>query len=150
MPQSLSKVYLHIVFSIKYRQNLITEDIETVLFEYIGGICKSLECNPIIVGGYLDHIHILCCLSKENTIANLVKIVKSKSSKWIKTKGKEFQNFYWQNGYAVFSVNPFQLNIVESYIKHQRKHHQQKNYKNEILYFLRKYKIDYDEKYLWD
>ena len=81
MAQSLSKVYVHITFSTKHRKNLITESIEKSLFDYIGGICKGLECNPIKVGAYQNHVHILCMLSKKITQIRLLEEVKKRSSK---------------------------------------------------------------------
>lgn len=80
----------------------------------------------------------------------LVEEVKSHSSKWIKTKGKEFENFYWQNGYGAFSVNPLEVEVVRKYILNQEAHHQKKNFQDEFLAFLKKYQIEYDEKYVWD
>ena len=112
MAQSLSKVYVHITFSTKLRQNLITENIQESLFNYIGGICKGMECNPIRVGGHKNHIHILCLLSKKVTQIKLLEEVKKQSSKWIKKQGDNFINFYWQDGYGVFSVNPSEIDVV--------------------------------------
>ncbi|MBS1571264.1 MAG: IS200/IS605 family transposase [Bacteroidetes bacterium] len=150
MGQSLNKIYVHIVFSTKYRQPLITDSIKEELFNYLGGICKSLECNPIQVGGFNDHVHILCVLSKKIALMDLLEKVKSNSSKWIKTKGNEFSNFYWQSGYGAFSVNPTEIELVKNYIINQEEHHQKKNFQDEFLAFLNKYKIEYDEKYIWD
>lgn len=99
MGQSLAKNYLHIVFSTKHREPLIHPSIETELHSYIGGICKNLDCETLKVGGYYDHIHILCMLSKKITLIKLMEEVKSHSSKWIKTKGEKFKNFYWQEVY---------------------------------------------------
>ena len=99
MPQSLSKVYVHIIFSTKHRQNLIDETIEDSIFEYLGGICKGLDCNPVRVGGYKNHVHILCTLSRKISQMKLMKELKKQSSKWIKTKGANYYNFYWQDGY---------------------------------------------------
>jgi len=117
MAQSLSKVYVHIVFSTKNRENTIDNKIEDSLFEYIGGICKGLECNPLIVGGYQNHIHILCMLSRKIAQMKLLEEVKKSSSKWIKTKGGKYSNFYWQDGYGIFSVNPTEIDTVMNYIK---------------------------------
>jgi REP element-mobilizing transposase RayT len=103
MGQSLNKIYVHLVFSTKHRNPLITNSIKEDLFSYIGGICKNLECNPIQVGGEKDHVHILCLLSKKIALMELIEKIKSNSSKWIKTKGIEFENFYWQSGYGAFS-----------------------------------------------
>jgi len=150
MPQSLSKVYVHITFSTKNHHSLIDENIETILFEYLGGICKGLECNPIQVGGYKNHVHILCLLSRKITQMKLLEELKKQSSKWIKTKGDEYSNFYWQDGYGIFSVNPTQVDIVKEYIKNQETHHKKLTFKEELIAFLKKYNVEYDERYVWD
>lgn len=150
MPQSIAYNYLHITFSTKYREPLIDEAIEEELFKYIGGICKNLECNPIKVGGYRDHIHILCILSRKIALMKLLEEVKSHSSKWIKTKGDQYKNFYWQRGYGSFSVNPAQIDVVIRYIENQAEHHKKKTFQEEYVAFLKKYNAEYDERYLWD
>lgn len=150
MPQSIAYNYLHITFSTKYREPLIDEAIEEELFKYIGGICKNLECNPIKVGGYRDHIHILCILSRKIALMKLLEEVKSHSSKWIKTKGDQYKNFYWQRGYGSFSVNPAEIDVVIRYIENQAEHHKKKTFQEEYIAFLKKYNAEYDERYLWD
>ncbi len=150
MGQSLVKNYVHIVFSTKHRRKTISEDIAEDLFAYIGGICKNLECNPIIVGGYQNHIHILCTLSKKIALMTLLEKAKANSSNWIKTKGDKFQDFYWQNGYGCFSVNYKGVDIVSNYISNQKQHHQRKGFEEEYLNFLEEYQMEYDEKYIWD
>ena len=150
MAQSLSKVYVHITFSTKLRQNLITDNIQESLFNYIGGICKGIECNPIRVGGHKNHIHILCLLSKKVTQIKLLEEVKKQSSKWIKKQDDSFFNFYWQDGYGIFSVNPSEIDVVISYIDNQKEHHKRLTFQNEFRAFLKKYKVDYDEKSVWD
>ena len=150
MPQSIAYNYLHITFNTKYREPLIDEAIEEELFKYIGGICKNLECNPIKVGGYRDHIHILCVLSRKIALMKLLEEVKSHSSKWIKTKGDQYKNFYWQRGYGSFSVNPAEIDIVVRYIENQAEHHKKKTFQEEYVAFLKKYNAEYDERYLWD
>jgi len=150
MGQSLVRNYLHIVFSTKHRQPLIDASIETELHSYLGGICNNLECHVIQVGGYTDHIHILCMLSKKIALIKLMETLKSNSSKWIKTKGEKYSNFYWQDGYGAFSVNPAQISIVTQYIVNQHQHHNKKTFKEEFVTFLKKYAVDYDEQYVWD
>ena len=150
MPQSLSKVYVHIIFSTKNRLNTIDKIIESSLYEYIGGICKGMECNPLIVGGHKNHIHVLCLLSRKVTQMKLLEEVKKQSSKWIKTKGQQYQKFYWQDGYGIFSVKPSETNSVVDYIRKQEEHHEQKSFKDELRGLLSKHKVDYDERYLWD
>ncbi len=150
MGQSLSNVYVHITFSTKNREKLIDKAIENDLFHYLGGICKGLECNPIQVGGYRDHVHILCKLSKKITQIKLLEEVKKQSSKWIKTKGSKYSKFYWQDGYGIFSVNPSELGVVIEYIKNQEAHHKTKTFQEEYRAFLKKYEVEFDERYVWD
>ncbi len=149
MGQSLIKNYIHLIFSTKSRENFIDENIENELFSYLGGICKNLECNPVQMGGYRNHVHILCLLSPKITLAKLLEELKSHSSKWIKTKGEKYSNFYWQNVYGAFSVNPNQIDVVKKYIINQKEHHKIKSFQEEYLQILKKYDIEFDEKYLW-
>lgn len=150
MSQSLSKVYVHLTFSTKGRYPFIDNTIQERLWQYLGGICKGLECNPIQIGGYKDHVHILCLLSKKITQMKLVEEVKKQSSKWIKTIDINYAKFYWQDGYGIFSVNPSQLEIVTQYIKNQEEHHKKNTFKEELLAFLNKYQVAHDERFLWD
>jgi putative transposase len=150
MSQSLSKVYVHITFSTKNHQPYIDDNIEISLFEYIGGICKGLDCNPVKIGGYHDHVHILCLLSRKTAQMKLLEEIKKQSSKWIKTKGEIYSDFYWQDGYGIFSVNPSETDVVVAYIANQHEHHKKITFKDEFRAFLKKYKVDYDERYIWD
>ena len=150
MSQSLNRIYIHIVFSTKNREPNISEDIKDELFNYLGGVCKSLDCNPLQVGGYKDHIHILCALSKKIALTQLIEKVKSSSSRWIKTKNEEFSNFYWQSGYGAFSVNPTEIDVVKKYIQNQEEHHKIKSFQDEYRAFLKKYNVQYNEEYVWD
>ena len=150
MGQSLVKNYIHIIFSTKYRQHLIKPDVEEELYAYLGGICNRLESPPIKIGGFTDHIHILCRLSKKIALAKLLEEVKSHSSKWMKTKSDDLKNFYWQDGYGAFSVNPSEVDVVIRYIANQKEHHTRKSFKDEYRAFLKKYEVEYDERYVWD
>ena len=149
MPQSLVKTFIHIVFSTKHRQPLISRPFENEIHSYLGGTCKRLDCIPIIVGGHTDHVHILCLLSKKISLVGLMTELKANSSKRIKTKDGSLKNFYWQDGYGAFSVNPSEVDIVKSYIKNQHEHHRKKSFQDEYRIFLTKYNIDYDERYVW-
>jgi len=113
-------------------------------------VLKGFVCYPIKIGGNIDHVHILCKLSIKIALATLVKEVKAHSSRWIKTKDASFMNFYWQNGYGAFSVSPNQNDLVAKYIANQHEHHGNNTFKDELLMFLRKYKIDFNEYYLLD
>jgi putative transposase len=147
---TLIQNYQHIVFSTKYRQPFIDENIEYRLFTYIKTVCEDLECPVKTVGGYLDHIHICCNLSKKIPLMTLVQKIKANSSRWIKQQGEQYQFFQWQKGYASFSVGYKELSTVCYYILNQRKHHQTNNYKTELCTLLDTYELDYDERYLWE
>ena len=150
MGQSLVKNYVHIVFSTKYRQPLIYPPYEDELHSYLGGICKSMDYQPIKIGGYTDHVHMLCRLSQKIALMKLLEEVKSHSSKWMKTKDRSLSNFYWQNGYGAFSVNPAEAGAVIAYIANQHAHHSKKNFQDEYREYLNYYDVDYDERYVWD
>ena len=151
MPQFLSQLLIHLVFSTKHRQPLINENIEAELYAYIAKILYD-ECHSpaLIIGGDKDHIHILFAQSRIWSIAKIVEVIKKRSSKWIKTKGEEFGTFQWQNGYGAFSVSRSSGEIVKKYIENQKEHHRKHPYQDEFRAFLKKHDIDYDEKYVWD
>lgn len=148
--QSLSQNYIHIIFSTKKRKPLILPEVENELHAYIGGICKRMDSTPIKIGGTANHIHILCKLSKKVTLVKLMEDVKSHSSNWIKTKSDRLRGFYWQDGYSAFSVNPAEVDVAINYIANQKEHHKQKSFQEEYRAFLKKYNVDYDERYVWD
>lgn len=150
MGQSLVRNYVHIVFSTKHREHLIQEPFQNELYSYIGGTCNNLECYPVKIGGYTDHVHILCLLSKKMALMKLLEEVKAHSSKWMKTKDETLANFYWQGGYGAFSVNPSQLDTVAHYIANQKEHHRKITFQEEYRQFLRKYNVEFDERYVWD
>ncbi len=138
------------MFSTKHREPIISPPVETELHSYLGGVCKNLGCQPLIVGGYTDHIHILCMLSKKLALMKLLEEIKSNSSKWIKTKDNVYSNFYWQDGYGAFSVNPAEVDKVVAYIANQKEHHRKKTFQEEYRSILKKYTIEFDERYVWD
>lgn len=150
MPQSLVKNYIHITFSTKNRYPLIDKNIAKELYPYLGGICKNLESFPVEIGGVADHVHILCLLSRKIALMKLVEELKSHSSGWIKTKSDCYKNFYWQNGYGGFSVNPNDIDVVSKYILNQEEHHRKLTFRDEYRAFLKKYDVEYDERYVWD
>lgn len=150
MGQSLVKNYIHITFSTKLRKPLISLPIEPALHRYLGGICNKLGCQAIKIGGYTDHVHILCLLSRKIALMKLLEEVKSHSSRWIKTNVPGYDHFYWQDGYGAFSVNPSEVDTVIAYIANQHEHHIKRTFQDEYRAFLKKYKVDYDERYVWD
>jgi REP element-mobilizing transposase RayT len=129
---------------------LIDEAIEHELYAYLGGVCNEMDCQSIKVGGYLDHVHVLCYLSKKVALMDLLEEIKKRSSRWIKTKGKQYENFYWQNGYAAFSVDYRGIDIVRYYIHNQYLHHNGESFQQEYIRLLIENMMEYDERYLWD
>ena len=150
MGQSLVKNYIHLVFSTKHRAPLIQPPVESELHSYLGGICNNLDCQVIKVGGYNDHVHILCMLSKKIALMKLLEELKSHSSKWIKTKGVEYANFYWQDGYGAFSVKASEIDRVVASIANQHEHPRKKTFQEEYRTILKKNEVDYNEKYVWE
>nr|NGX57994.1 hypothetical protein [Chlamydiota bacterium] len=123
MGQSLSKVYLHIVFSTKGRRLFISPNIEKKLHGYISSICQNHGCFVHAIGGIEDHIHILIEQPRSMTISKIVELIKSNSSKWIKSQNREYSIFSWQSGYGVFSVDQSTYHAVKKYIANQKEHH---------------------------
>jgi putative transposase len=150
MPQSLVKNYLHITYSTKHRQPLISVDVEAELHNYLGKICANHECYPIKIGGYDDHVHIVCSLSRKIALMSFVEHLKTSSSKWMKTKDQKLKEFYWQGGYYAVSVNPADLQRLVDYVENQREHHGAETYQQEVLALLVENDIQYDERYVWD
>ena len=149
MSQSLSKLYIHIVFHTKYNENLIKTDVESELYAYLGGILKENKSVPIAINGVEDHVHILCIMSKNISLADLLEELKRNSSRWIKTKGSDYTDFAWQGGYGGFSVSQSKVDVVKRYIENQKEHHKNETSKEEYLRFLKEYNVDYDPNYLW-
>ncbi|MBI3721948.1 MAG: IS200/IS605 family transposase [Fimbriimonas ginsengisoli] len=151
MPQSLSAVYLHLVFSTKERRPHFGDaDIRARLHAYIGGASRELQCPSLQVGGVADHVHILARNGREIAQAEWVKEIKRVSSLWIKKQGAAFRDFEWQRGYAVFSVSPSNLDSVRAYVAEQARHHQRFDYPRELRTLLRRHGLEWNEKYLWD
>lgn len=150
MPQSLSKVYVHLVFSTKHQMEIIDPHIEQELYPYMSKICRECDSPCLTINSVPNHIHLLILLSRKVTISQVVEKIKKTSSKWIKTKGSKYQHFYWQNGYGAFSISQSHINIVKKYIANQKIHHQKTNFKDEYRKLLNKFEIEFDEKYVWD
>ncbi len=150
MPQSLAKIFIHLTFSTKQRKPLIRPEIEKELFPYIATIFRECDSPSIVINGVSDHIHVLFLLSKKIPLCDVIEAVKKNSSKWIKTKSIEYKNFYWQNGYGAFSVSQSNVETVKKYIARQKIHHKNKEFKEEYLQLLKKYEVEYDERYVWD
>ena len=151
MSESLSKIWTHLIFSTKDRYPFLSDQTtHEQTHEYIAGILRKHDCPTLLVGGAIDHVHSLFVLSKNHSIAEIVYEVKRSSSKWIKTQGNEYKKFYWQSGYGAFSVSQSHVDQVRQYIAGQEQHHRKVTFQDELREFLRRYEVDYDERYVWD
>ena len=135
MPQSLAKVNVHIVFTTKYGQEFITDEIRSELHSYTIGVLSNLGSYTYEIYANPDHIHILCTLPRTITMADLVSKIKITSSKWLKNKG--IPDFYWQDGYGIISVSSSKVEAVKKYIKNQPQHHTEVGCKDEFRFFLK-------------
>jgi putative transposase len=150
LPQSLSRILVHLVFSTKNRTPWLTPEIRTELFPYLATVLDDNGCPSLRVGGVDDHIHLLFGLSRTLSPADIVEMIKTASSKWIKTKGPQFAGFHWQSGYGIFSVSQSHADDVVRYILNQEEHHRTMPYQDEFRTLLVRYEIDFDERYVWD
>jgi putative transposase len=150
MSQSLVKNLIHLVYSTKDRRPLITDSVRDGLFAYQAGVFKQWDSPALVIGGVEDHVHALFSLSKNHALKTIVEEVKKGSSKWIKTQGVSFQNFYWQTGYGAFSVSQSNVEAVIHYIETQAEHHKQLTFQDELRALYQRHGIAYDERYVWD
>ncbi len=150
MPQSLSSILVHLVFSTKHRESLITSDVESALHAYLSGILKAKSRPALTIGGMPDHVHILFQLARTAAISDVVEDLKKDSSLWIKTRGAAFGGFYWQTGYGAFSIGQSNVENTREYIDNQKTHHMTRTFQDEYRAFLRKYSVEFDERYVWD
>jgi REP element-mobilizing transposase RayT len=150
MAQSFASVLLHLIYSTKNREPLLTTEVEPELYAYQAAIFQKLGCPVVIINGTADHLHALFRLSRTVAISELVEEVKKRSPKWIKAKGKSFAGFQWQTGYGVFSLGESGLEAARIYISGQKEHHCRQPFQEEFRAFLAKYRIEYDERYVWD
>ena len=149
MAQSLSKVFIHIVFHVNIASAKIREEDNNNLYTHVGNIIKSNNSIPILINGMEDHIHILCVLSKNMSLAKLVEEIKRNSSRWIKKLHPYYEKFSWQRGYGGFSVSPLAHDRVKKYIENQKEHHKHICFQEEYLTLLKEYEIEYNDQYLW-
>ena len=151
MAQSLARLWTHLIFSTKNRFPFLSDkSIRADMDGYLATMLRKHDCETLIVGGVEDHVHALFALSRNYSIATIVKEIKRTSSSWIKEVSPRQAKFHWQNGYGAFSVSQSDLGRVISYIETQEEHHQRVTFKDEFRAFLKKYEIEYDERYVWD
>jgi len=150
MSQSLVKNLVHLVYSTKNRNLWIPPDIREALFAYQAGIFQKWNSPAIIINGLDDHVHALFSLSKNHAMSKVVEAVKKGSSSWMKKEGTRNSSFYWQNGYAAFSVSQSNVEDVKRYIQNQEAHHRQISFQDELRLLFTKHQIEFDERYVWE
>ena len=150
MANTLVKVYIHIVFHVKHTKVMMRNEDLNRIFSYIGGIIKGIDSIPMEVGGVNNHVHIVASLPKTRSLSDFVRIIKSDSSRWIKKIDKHYDMFEWQEGYGAFSVSSTILERTVNYVRNQSEHHKTMTFKDEYKSFLKEYKIQCDEKYIFD
>ncbi len=150
MPQSLSQLYVHLVFTTKQREPLLPAPLRAQMHAYLATVLTNSNSPAIKVGGTSDHVHALFRLSKNSCLAEIVEEIKTSSSKWAKTQGRALANFHWQSGYAGFSVSPADVEEVAEYIAQQETHHRIVSFQEEYRKLLESHGIEYDERYVWD
>ncbi len=150
MPQSLARVYIHLVFSTKSRRPYLLDETRPSLHAYMATVLRNQGCVPLAINSVEDHIHLLFVMTRTVAISKVVERVKTSSSKWIKTQGPTYSHFAWQSGYGAFSVSESHLKRVETYIARQREHHKRKAFKDEFRALLLEYNVSYDERFVWN
>ena len=150
MPGTYSQILLHIVFSTKQREPWISPETAERLYPYMGGIVRAEQGVLLAVGGIEDHVHLYLRWRPDAALSDLMRTVKSRSSKWVHETFPALGAFAWQEGYAAFSVSKSQEPNVKRYIANQREHHAKDDFKSELLRLLRAHEIDFDERYIFD
>jgi putative transposase len=150
MPQSFASLHCHLIFSTKNRAPLITADIQPRLFGYWGGICQEQGNRLVAAGGMPDHAHLLVSLSRDVSVVEVVRVLKTNSSKWVHQTFSTSRGFAWQTGCAAFAVSFSNLDAVKEYLVGPEEHHRKQTFQEEFVAFLRRHHIEYDERYLWE
>ncbi len=150
MPGTFSQLYIQVVFAVKGRASLISNDWKDELHKYMAGIIKGKDQKPIIVNGMPDHIHVFIGLRPSMAISDLVRDIKNNSSNFINDNDWIKGKFQWQEGYGAFSYGHSQIENVYNYILNQEQHHKKKTFRQEYLEFLEKFEVPYEERYLFE
>lgn len=150
MSQSHCLVVVHLIFGTKDRIKYLVPCVRSSLHAYLATVARNAKCEGYRVGGTADHVHLAIRLCRTITLAALVEELKTTSSKWLKTQKTGLATFAWQRGYGAFSVSPGDLEALIAYIDNQEEHHRIRTFQEEYVAFLKKYKIPYDERYIWE
>jgi putative transposase len=148
--QTLSKVYVDLIFSTKNRERTLGDDVRPDVHAYLGGILRDLDSPCLEINTESDHAHLLFILSRTHTISDVVGRAKRGSSTWLKTRDRFYSQFHWQNGFGAFSASQSGVSEVIEYIQSQAQHHKRVSFQDEFRTFLKRYEVDFDERYVWD
>jgi REP element-mobilizing transposase RayT len=148
MPHTLGNILLHFIFSASQRRPLIKPEFRDDLFAYLGGIVREMNGTALIINGEPDHVHMLIRVRPVHSAAEIARVGKANSSRWMREK--HLARFGWQTGYGVFSVSESNVAAVTEYIAGQQEHHKKHSFQEEFVAFLKKNDIAYDERYIWD
>ena len=149
MAQTFTHLLTHVIFSTKERRPLLKAEFRPRLFAYMGGIIRDLGGKALIINGTSDHMHVLVSMPATIPIAEMMRVVKSKSSRWVHEQFSSESGFTWQAGYGAFSVSHSNAEAVKHYIADQEAHHRKVSFQDELLSLLRKNGLEYDERYIW-
>ena len=150
MPQSLACIIVHCIFSTKERYPFFSGDVRPSIHAYLATVARDAGCHAYRVGGVADHVHLAIALPRTKSVADVIELLKTASSKWVKIQFPRLNNFAWQQGYGAFSIGASELENLIHYIDNQEEHHRVKTFQEEYRLFLSKYEIEYDERYVWD
>ena len=149
MGQSYTCLHYHVIFSTKDRRPLITPDFRQRLYDYVGGIIRGEKGQLLSGGGTKDHVHLLANLQSQPAVSDVIRVIKSNSSKWVHETFRDKAGFAWQVGYGAFTVSHSGIGQVRRYIENQEEHHRARSFKEEYVAFLDRHGIEYDERYIW-
>jgi len=150
MGHTSTNVLVHFVFSTKQRQPAITSDIAPDLHAYLGGIVRELRGTALAINGTADHVHLLVRVPPVKAVADIARVIKTNSSRWLHERWPEKRQFAWQTGYGAFSVSESNVDAVRNYIYGQAEHHKARSFQEEFVAFLKRNNISYDEGYIWN
>jgi REP element-mobilizing transposase RayT len=149
MAATFTNLLYHIIFSTQGRQPLIPTEQAEEIHHYIGGIVREEGGALLEAGGMPDHIHLVCRFKADRAVAEMLRLIKANSSKWLNERPGQRHRFEWQAGYGAFTVSESQLPVVRQYVKGQAEHHRTRSFQEEFLEFLKRHGITFDERYIW-
>jgi len=150
MASTFTSLTYHVVFSTRYRRNIITPDFQKDLYQYMGGIIRAHKGVLLEIGGMPDHVHLLAGFSPTIAVSDMIRLIKTNASKWANERPDRIDRFEWQTGYAAFTVSQSQEPVVRRYIQNQEQHHRTRTFRDELLTLLKKHNLEFEERYVFE